>query len=134
MATDRFNGVVASKAIKVRCVLGAEANVAVLEDVQTIESIAVVAGDRVLLTAQTDPIENGVWDVVSGGPWTRAADWDGNRDIEKGSTVWAGSFGQDDKLWQVQTELRALLRWLMSRASATTRSTTASSSVALTLS
>jgi len=103
MATDRFNGVVASKAIKVRCVLGAEANVAVLEDVQTIESIAVVAGDRVLLTAQTDPIENGVWDVVSGGPWTRAADWDGNRDIEKGSTVWAGSFGQDDKLWQVQT-------------------------------
>ena len=103
MATDRFNGVVASKAIKVRCVVGAEANVAALENEQTIEAIGVVAGDRVLLTAQTDPIENGVWDVVSGGPWTRAADWDGNRDVEKGSTVWAGSSGQDDKLWQVQT-------------------------------
>jgi hypothetical protein len=104
MATDRFNGVVASKAIKVRCVVGAEANVATLEGEQTIESIACSQGDRVLLTAQTDPVENGVWDVVSGGPWTRAADWDGNRDIEKGTTVWAGAFGQDDKLWQVQTD------------------------------
>jgi hypothetical protein len=103
MATDRFNGVVASKAIKVRCVVGAEANVATLENEQTIEGISVVAGDRVLLTAQTDPIENGAWDVVSGGPWTRSADWDGNRDVEKGSTVWAGALGQDDKLWQVQT-------------------------------
>ena len=103
MATDRFNGVVASKAIKVRCVVGAEANVATLENEQTIEGISVFAGDRVLLTAQTDPIENGAWDVVSGGPWTRSADWDGNRDVEKGSTVWAGALGQDDKLWQVQT-------------------------------
>jgi hypothetical protein len=103
MATDRFNGVVASLAIKVRCVLGAEANV-VLNGTGLIEGIAVADGDRVLLTAQTDPIENGVWNAVSNGPWTRAADWDGNRDIEKGSTVWAGSAGQDDKLWQVQTD------------------------------
>ena len=103
MATDRFNGVVASKAIKVRCVVAAEANVASLNGQQTIEGIPVVQGDRVLLTAQTDPILNGIWDVVNGADWTRAADWDGNRDIEYGTVVYAGQLGGEDKLWQVQT-------------------------------
>jgi hypothetical protein len=97
---DRFNGVIASKAIKVRCVLGAILDVPLLEGAQTIEGIGVATGDRVLLTAQTNPVLNGIYDVVS-GPWTRAPDWDGNRDVELGSTVWAGTQTGLDILYQV---------------------------------
>jgi hypothetical protein len=103
--TDRFNGVVASLAIKVRCVVGVEVNVASLSGISNPYSgVNIVDLDRVLLTAQTDAIENGVWDAKADGVWTRAFDWDGNRDVEKGSTVWAGQEIGEDKLWQVQTE------------------------------
>jgi hypothetical protein len=104
-STDRFNGVVASLAIKVRCVVAAESNVASLSGITNPYSGVNIADlDRILLVAQTDPIENGVWNVAADGPWTRAFDWDGNRDVEKGSTVWAGQSGGLDKLWQVQTD------------------------------
>jgi hypothetical protein len=90
-STDRFNGVIASLAVKVRCVVGVEVNVATLDGITNPYSgVNIADGDRVLLTAQTDPIENGIWDARADGAWTRAADWDGNRDVEKGSTVWAG--------------------------------------------
>lgn len=103
--TDRFNGVVASLAIKVRCVVAAEANVASLSGISNPYSgVNIVDLDRILLTAQTDPIENGVWNAMADGVWERAFDWDGNRDVEKGSAVWAGQQTGRDKLWQVQTE------------------------------
>lgn len=103
-STDRFNGVVASLAIKVRCVVGSEVNVASLSGISNPYSGVFIAdGDRVLLTAQNDPIENGVWDARADGIWFRAFDWDGNRDVEKGSTVWAGQQTGLDKMWQVQT-------------------------------
>jgi len=103
-STDRFNGVVASLAIKVRCVVGIESNVPALTGISNpYEGVFVVDGDRVLLTAQTDPVENGIWCVNASGIWARAADWDGSRDVEKGSTVWAGVAAGSDKLWQVQT-------------------------------
>lgn len=103
-STDRFNGVIASLAVKVRCVVGVEVDVATLDGITNPYSgVNIADGDRVLLTAQTDPIENGIWDARADGAWTRAADWDGNRDVEKGSTVWAGQQTGDDKLWQCQT-------------------------------
>ncbi len=107
-STDRFNGVVASLAIKVRCVVGVETDV-----VFTISGapsgitnpyggVFIADGDRVLLTAQINPIENGIWNASADGLWTRAADWDGNRDVQLGSTVWAGRSGiQSDILWQI---------------------------------
>ena len=103
--TDRFNGVVASLAIKVRCVVAVEVQVDDLTGISNPYSgVDVEDLDRVLLTAQTDAIENGVWNVMADGVWERAFDWDGNRDVEKGSTVWAGQEIGEDKLWQVQTE------------------------------
>lgn len=103
-STDRFNGVIASLAVKVRCVVGVEVDVPTLDGITNPYSgVNIADGDRVLLTAQTDPIENGIWDARIDGAWTRAADWDGNRDVEKGSTVWAGQQTGDDKLWQCQT-------------------------------
>ena len=103
-STDRFNGVIASLAVKVRCVVGVEVDVPTLDGIANPYSgVNIADGDRVLLTAQTDPILNGIWDARADGAWTRAADWDGNRDVEKGSTIWAGQQTGDDKLWQCQT-------------------------------
>ena len=45
-----------------------------LSGVQTIDGVGVLAGDRVLVKNQTDKTENGVYDVVSGGAWTRSED------------------------------------------------------------
>jgi len=41
----------------------------------TLDGISLADGDRVLLTEQTDPIENGIW-VVRAGAWERPADFD----------------------------------------------------------
>lgn len=46
-----------------------------LANEQTIDtSVALLAGDRVLVKDQTDATENGIYVVVDGGAWTRAAD------------------------------------------------------------
>ena len=48
-----------------------------LEDVQTVDGIVLVAGDRVLVKDQVDATLNGIYDVVEGGVWVRSADFDG---------------------------------------------------------
>lgn len=83
---DRFNGVVAQLAIKAPCKTVSDAGNILLEGEQTLSGIPVVAFDRVLVIAQTDPIENGIYNVRTSS-WERAADWDGNRDITKGTLV-----------------------------------------------
>ena len=57
----------------------ASARVATTEDitlsgVQTIDGVGVLAGERVLVKNQADASENGIYDVVSGGAWTRSED------------------------------------------------------------
>ena len=84
-STDRFNGYVASLAFKAPCVAVAIANIT-LSGEQTVNTVPVVSGDRVLVTAQTDPIENGIY-VASTSAWERAPDFDGNRDVVKGTMV-----------------------------------------------
>ena len=49
-----------------------------LSNTQTIDGIAVIAGDRVLVKDQANPYENGIYSVVDGGAWTRAEDMDGS--------------------------------------------------------
>jgi hypothetical protein len=61
----------------------AVANVA-LTGIQTIDSILLVAGDRVLLTAQTVASQNGVW-IVAAGAWTRATDADVSGELTPGA-------------------------------------------------
>jgi len=48
-----------------------------LSDVQTIDSVSLVEGDRVLVKNQTNGETNGIYDVVSGASWTRSSDFDG---------------------------------------------------------
>jgi hypothetical protein len=52
-----------------------------LSGAQTIDDIAVTTGDRILVKNQTNPVENGYYNVVDPGAWTRATD------MEVGDTV-----------------------------------------------
>lgn len=64
-----------------------------LTGTQTIDGVAVVAGNRVLVRANTAPAENGIY-VVAAGAWTRATDFDAWTEIpgslvtvEEGTTL-----------------------------------------------
>lgn len=82
---DRFNGVLASLAVKTPCVAAALVNIT-LSGEQTVNGVAVVADNRVLCTAQTLDKDNGIY-VASTTAWSRAADFDGNRDAIDGTLV-----------------------------------------------
>lgn len=47
-----------------------------LSNTQTIDGYALSAGQRVLVKNQTTQSQNGIYNVVSGGAWTRASDFD----------------------------------------------------------
>ena len=57
---------------KSACRVVATGNVT-LSGLRTIDGVAVVAGDRVLVAGQDEAAENGVY-VAAAGTWTRAAD------------------------------------------------------------
>lgn len=61
----------------------ANANIT-LSGTQTIDGIAVVAGDRVLVRGQTTASANGVY-VVAAGAWTRATDADSTGELTPGA-------------------------------------------------
>ena len=48
--------------------------------------MSIVANDRVLVRAQSDTTENGIY-IADTGTWRRAADFSGNRDVRKGTRV-----------------------------------------------
>ena len=78
-----------------------------LSNTQTVDTIALAAGDRVLVKNQNVQAGNGIYVVVDGGSWTRAADMDDNSDgkgnftfVEQGSqagTGWVASSAETDK-------------------------------------
>jgi uncharacterized cupin superfamily protein len=83
--TDRLNGLSTSVAVKAPVKAVATSNIT-LSGHQTIGGVAVVSGDRVLVTAQTNPVDNGIYDAAV-GVWARSADFDGNRDVVKGTLI-----------------------------------------------
>lgn len=70
----------------------------------TVDGVTLAAGDRVLLTAQTAPAENGIWDAAAGA-WARAADAD---TADEFGTAWLVSVRegttQGDTVWQHTTD------------------------------
>lgn len=83
--TDRIDGVNAELALKAPVKAATTANITLSAE-QTIDDIAVVDGDRVLVKDQTDGSENGIY-CVSTGSWTREPDWDGGGDVVQGTSV-----------------------------------------------
>lgn len=58
-----------------------------LSAAQTIDGVAVVAGERVLVKNQTTGSENGIY-VVAAGAWARSADADVSAEVTGGLAVW----------------------------------------------
>ena len=90
---DRLTGLVGYSGMKVPVALATTAAIT-LSGEQTIDGVAAVTGDRVLVKDQADQTENGIY-VVDTGDWNRAADCDGSYDLVQGSVVYvnAGSTG-----------------------------------------
>jgi len=86
VATDRRQGVNSGAAIKVPVKAATTANIT-LSGEQTIDGVALVDGDRVLVKNQTTASENGIYEVDT-STWSRAPDWDGSYDVKEGTFVY----------------------------------------------
>jgi hypothetical protein len=83
--TDRRYGVAEGLAMKAPVRVSATSAIT-LAGLQTIDGVTVVDGDRVLVQGQADSVDNGIY-VATTGNWSRALDFDGSRDIIRGTLV-----------------------------------------------
>ncbi|MGU3348254.1 phage tail-collar fiber domain-containing protein [Pseudomonas monsensis] len=75
----------------------------VLNGAQQIDGVAVIAGDRVLLTNQTLAKDNGLW-IVANGDWVRATDANISAKVTPGLTVMVEEgVANGDSLWHLTT-------------------------------
>jgi hypothetical protein len=82
---------------KASCVAATTTNIT-LSAPQTIDGVAVVAGDRVLVKNQTLPQNNGIY-LVAAGTWTRALDMDAWAEVPNAFTFIEGGTTQADTGW-----------------------------------
>jgi hypothetical protein len=82
---DRVDGLSSAVAIKGPCKAGTTANISLYGE-QTIDSVPIVTGDRVLVKAQTAGYENGVYSADT-GQWRRVRDFNSNKDVVEGTQV-----------------------------------------------
>ena len=89
---NRLQGALAGLATKRPCRAATTGNVT-LSGYQTIDNVTFLSGDeaagynmRVLVRAQTDSKQNGIY-LANSGSWTREKDFDGNTDFCKGTLV-----------------------------------------------
>ena len=99
--TDRRQGVNAGQAIKVPCRVATTAAIT-LSGTQTIDGVAVVAGDRVLVKNQSSSVDNGIY-VVDSSAWDRALDFDGTLDVVTGTLIFVYSGSTNLGWWYVST-------------------------------
>lgn len=83
--TDVLDGLSTSVAVKAPVIVAATSSITLAGE-QTISGVSVVEGDRVLCVAQDSAIDNGIYNV-STGQWQRAADFDGSRDVVRGTLI-----------------------------------------------
>jgi uncharacterized cupin superfamily protein len=103
VSSDRRQGVNAGAAIKVPCKLATTANIT-LSGEQTIDGVAAVTDDRILVKDQTDASENGIY-ICDTSAWERAPDWDGTFDVKEGTLVYVtdGTTTPNIGFWYVTT-------------------------------
>jgi type VI protein secretion system component Hcp len=91
-----FNIVTLESRIPVRAL--ADADVASLSGTTTIDGVSLVAGDRVLLTAQSTASENGIW-TIQAGAWTRPDDFATGQSAHGALIVVEEGTTYADQLW-----------------------------------
>lgn len=101
VVTTVRRGIRSGAAIKVPCKTATTANIT-LSGEQTIDGVAVVDGDRVLVKSQTDGTENGIY-TVDTSAWDRAPDWDGEFDVKKGTLIYVTDGTTTNGYWKVTT-------------------------------
>lgn len=75
-----------------------------LSGLQTVDGVSAVAGDRVLLRAQTSAAENGIW-VVAAGAWARAIDANTSAKVTPGLFVFVEEGSANaDSAWVLTTD------------------------------
>lgn len=74
-----------------------------LSAAQTIDGVAVVAGDRVLAKDQTTASANGIY-IVAAGAWTRSTDADTSADIKDMSVLIAEGTANQGTQWKLTTD------------------------------
>lgn len=93
VTTDRRQGVNSSAALKVPCRVGTTGALTYpFNGLQTIDGVALAAGDRVLVMNQPDQTQNGIWNADTGN-WSRALDFDGAYDVQNGTQMFVTSGG-----------------------------------------
>lgn len=102
IAIDLADGLSSATAVKGPCKVATTANIT-LSGEQTIDGVAVVTDDRVLVKDQTTASQNGIY-VADTGPWRRAKDFAGNRDVRKGTRVWVTQGDNGPAEYVVTTE------------------------------
>ena len=76
-----------------------------LNGTQTVDGISLVAGNRVLVKNQTTGSQNGIYDVVSGGAWTRSIDANLSSEVTPGMFVFVEEGATNaDSGWVLATD------------------------------
>lgn len=91
----------ADLAIKEPCRVASTENIADLSGLLIVDEVTVAVNNRVLVRAQTNPVENGIY-VAASGTWLRASDFDGAGEVTGGTqvVVTAGTLFADSR-WRV---------------------------------
>jgi hypothetical protein len=93
-----------------------------LNNTQTVDGIDLVAGDRVLVKNQTAGSENGIYDVVAGGAWTRSATSDASAELIGANTT---SATDNQAVNVLEGDLNSGTNWRVTNTAAITLGTTA---------
>lgn len=108
---DIADSVIANDSWKQPCRAATTANIT-LSGTQTVDGIAVVVGDRVLVKNQTTASQNGIY-VVASGAWSRATDTDISSEVKSGMAVKVS-----------EGTVNTLSEWFLSNANPITLGTT----------
>jgi hypothetical protein len=76
---------------------------------QTIDGIAVANGDRVLVTAQSDSFNNGIWVASTAGLWTRTTDADTWAELVGALVFVDGGVTQKGSVWRCDAPVSGTL-------------------------
>lgn len=101
-ATQRTTGARSSLAFKAPVRVATTANIT-LSAAQTIDGVACVDGDRVLVKNQTSGIDNGIYVVDGTSTWSRAPDCDGADNLVQGTLIFATSGTANSGFWYCST-------------------------------